>query len=619
MPGWVVIRRIVPDLPVPGVIGAAIVTSVYVSSHLVNVVARVTGFGPESVIVSAVILAFASVVVEQIHHRWLTPIPRPTGAGIVAALRADAPAWIIATATGLAVFVVLMGNGWHETANGWVSGGWNWSDLLVHVAIGSSIAAGNFPPEVPYFAGVPLTYHWFADFQGAITSSVAGVDLIPTYFATSALFAGVLGLVTWALALRLTGARKVATIAAILVCFGGGLGWIRLMGDLMANANADVVDLVSRVSYDNTWVDGWPYFKIASIFGTGFLPHRATTLGLPGLVTVVLLVVACLDRRPLGILLAGVLAALLAPFQFFAFPATYLIVGLYVLTTGGWRKRTVWRDAVLFLAPVVLAAPFIVDAISRQGDTGAFRFVLWWSEARVQDGPAAVAFFYLTNLGIPTVLAVIAAFTARGMPARWFLVAWMVALFIVPNIIVVSAVEFDMNKYFQIMWIAVAILAGWLIRNWRPSLVAALLVVCAFSPALIAVWHLRSDTVALGLPQETAAHWIAANTPQRSVFVTDDFINSPVDLAGRLRISTFGPYVSNLGYDPGPRAADTKAIYCDGADVAADRMAVYGATYVLSSGGNPCDSQPGTDFASSDKFQTVYDQDGVQIWRLTGA
>ena len=110
------------------------------------------------------------------------------------------------------------------------------------------------------------------------------------------------------------------------------------------------------------------------------------------------------------------------------------------------------------------------DAVSRQGHIGAFRFVLWWSEARVQDGPAAVAFFYLTNLGIPTVLAVIAAFTARGMPARWFLVAWMVALFIVPNIIVVSAVEFDMNKYFQIMWIAVAILAGWPIRNWRPPL-----------------------------------------------------------------------------------------------------------------------------------------------------
>ena len=84
--------------------------------------------------------------------------------------------------------------------------------------------------------GEPLTYHWFADFDGAIASSVAGVDLIGTYFVTSALFAAVLGLVVWALGLRLTGRRAVATIAAILVCFGGGLGWIRLVGDLIAGS-----------------------------------------------------------------------------------------------------------------------------------------------------------------------------------------------------------------------------------------------------------------------------------------------------------------------------------------------------------------------------------------------
>ena len=148
---------------------------------------------------------------------------------------------------------------------------------------------------------------------------------------------------------------------------------------------------------------------------------------------------------------------------------------------------------------------------------------------------------------------------------------------------------------------------------------AALLVVCAFSPALIAVWHMRSHTVALGLPQETAARWIAANTPERSVFVTDDFINSPVDLAGRLRISTFGPYVSNLGYDPAPRAADTKAVYCDGPDVAAERMAIYGATYVLSSGGEPLRRRRRDRLRLEPLFETVYDQDGVTIWRLAGS
>jgi len=617
IPGWVVIRRVVPNLSAPGAVGAAVVTSVYISAHLVNMVARVGGFGRASILVSAVLLALASVVVVALRHRWLTPIERPSRDGIRHAWHADQPAWVIALSIGALVQLVLLGNGWTLGPNGWITGGWNWSDLLVHVAIGSSIAAGNFPPQVPYVVGEPLTYHWFADFHGAISATIAGWDVIPVYFLTSAFFAAVLALVVWALATRLTGDRRVATIATILVCFGGGLGWIRLVGDLIAGGNA--IDLVSHNPYDNTWADGWPYFKIASIFGTGFLPHRATTLGLPGLVTVVLLVAKSLERRPLGVLLAGVLAALLAPFQFFAFPATYLIVLLYLVTTGAWRAKTIWRDALLFLAPVVLALPFIVESVARQGDAGAFRFVLGWSEARFRDGPGAAAFFYLTNLGIPFVLAVIAAFSARGLRTRWFLVAWAAALFIVPNVVVVSAVEFDMNKYFQIMWIAVAILAAWLIRAWPKPLIAAVLVACALSPALIAVWHLRSDVVAVTVPQEQAARWIAVNTPERSIFVTDAFINSPIDLAGRLRISTFGPYVSNLGYDPVPREADIKAIYCEGPAVAVQRMAIYDATYVLSSGGVPCD--PGvtqTDFTSSPLFETVYDVGGVTVWRLRG-
>jgi hypothetical protein len=617
VPGWVVIRRVAPRLPVPGAVGAAIVTSVFASAHLVNLVARVGGFGRDAIVVAAVLLALTSVGFGLVRSRWLAPLERPTRAGFVAAARADAAAWIVAAATGLLVLLVLGSNGWVETQDGWVSGGWNWSDFLVHVSIGSSIAAGNFPPEVPYFAGEPLTYHWFADFHGAITSTVAGVDIIGVYFLTSALFAGVLALVVWALAFQLTARRSVATIAAFIVCATGGLGWIRLVGDVIAG-DGDVIGLVGRLSYDNTWDEGWPYFKIASIFSTGFLPHRATTLGLPGLVTVVLLVVACLGRRPAGILLAGILAALLAPFQFFAFPATYLIVGLYVATTGAWRERTVVRDAALFLAPVVLAAPFILGAVFRQSEIGSFRFVFGWGSAPFDDGPAAVAFFYLTNLGIPFALAVIAAVTARGMPYRWFLVAWVVALFIVPNVVVVSAVEFDMNKYFQIMWIAVAILAAWLLHRWRPGAIVLVLFVSALSPLLIADWHMRSRDVALGLPQEAAARWIAANTPERSVFITDAWINSPVDLAGRLRISTFGPYVSNLGYDPGPRETDTTAVYCDGPEVAAERMARYRATYVLSSGSNPCGEADGTDFSSSDRFETVYERDGVRIWRLTG-
>ncbi len=218
VPGWVVIRRVVPDLPLPGAVGAAFVTSVYVSAHLVNVVARVGGFG-----------------------RWLDRRQR-AAAGARLARRDRAPPSMAGAARATrpapgssprSVPTVRPGSSrprpaWSSSSS-WAAtagrrrptagsvGGWNWSDLLVHVAIGSSISAGNFPPEVPYFAGVPLTYHWFADFHGAIASTVAGLDIIPVYFASSALFAAVLALVVWALAIRLTGDRRVATIATILV------------------------------------------------------------------------------------------------------------------------------------------------------------------------------------------------------------------------------------------------------------------------------------------------------------------------------------------------------------------------------------------------------------------
>ena len=52
VPGWVLVRRVVPDLGNPATVGAAIVTSTYLSAHLVDVVARVGGFGRESIIVN---------------------------------------------------------------------------------------------------------------------------------------------------------------------------------------------------------------------------------------------------------------------------------------------------------------------------------------------------------------------------------------------------------------------------------------------------------------------------------------------------------------------------------------------------------------------------------------
>ena len=618
VPGWLLVGRVVPRMGPAGRLGVGIVTSTFFAAHLANVLGLAAGgFNRPVAFATAALLASASLVLAAAPLPGLAPPPALDPRRAFAAVRRERAPFLLAAFATIGVGSILAASAWHEISGGWVSGGWNWSDFLVHVAIGQSILEGNFPPQVPYFAGVPLTYHWFADFHGAIAAGVAGLHVIPVFIVSSGLLAGSLALVAWELALRLMGSRRAATIATLLLFLAGGMGWLRLVTDVAAGAGAPW-DLIRSNSYDNSWADGWPYFKIASVMGTGLFSHRATTFGLPGIVSVLLLVRVSLGRRPAGMALAGTLAALLAPFQFYFFPATYLLVGLYAVARRAWRRRGWLRDAALFLAPVVLALPFVVGPALLQHERGAIRFVVGWGEAPFKDGLGAVVFFYVTNIGLPLLLGVLALLVSRP-PGRAFLAAWAVALFLVPNLVVAGAVEFDMNKYFQVMAVALALLGGWLLRRRRTVVVAVVIAATAISPVLVASWHVLSESVALSTGQERAARWIADNTPQRAVFVTDAFINSPVDFAGRLRITTFGPYAANLGYDPAPREADVRAAYCDGPDRAAEVMGRYGATYVLSSGGRPdCADGQQTDFSTSPRFETVYDAEGVKIWRLRG-
>jgi len=41
--------------------------------------------------------------------------------------------------------------------------------------------------QVPYFAGEPLIYHWFADFHAAIAARAAGIFAVPSFVVSSAI------------------------------------------------------------------------------------------------------------------------------------------------------------------------------------------------------------------------------------------------------------------------------------------------------------------------------------------------------------------------------------------------------------------------------------------------
>ena len=626
VPGWVLLARLQPRIDAPGRAGLAVVISVAVSSHLVYWLSHLAGgYGRGVVFVAALLLALASVA-------GAAGLRRPS----LAAVFRNRPALAVAGAAVLLVGGVLAAGMWRITPAGVSSGGSNWSDLGVHLSIAETLNSGaNFPPEVPYFSGVPLVYHWFADFHAAILAEGAGIFSVPAMVVQAAVLSGALALLVFSLArrlLRVKNARRAATVAATLAVFAGGLGWIRLVGDLSVHPAAenapafagDLFGLVSNHSYDNQWLTGWPYFRIPSVMGTGLLAHRATTAGLPMLVGAVLLLTAGLPTarqrlagwrdRPLLVCLAGILGALLAPFHFFFFPVFPLLALMWVIAGGRLLERDAPRNAALLLAPYLLAAPFVLPPALQAAGSGALRIVSPWQSAPIADGPAGIAFFYLTNLGLPFALALVALFLPR-VPHRGFLAAWVIGLFLVPNLVQVSVIDFDMNKYFQAMWIAVGLLAAWLIRRWPLPAVIAVMAFSIPSPLLVATWTATSNLQVLSSAELAASRWVDENTPSGAIFVTDGWVNSLTDAAGRRRLTTFGPYVANLGYQPDERIAEVMAIYCGGDPArSVELMRRHGATYVIDGGRpQPCDAP--VDFGASAAFELAY-PDGPLIWRL---
>ncbi|MDQ3690658.1 MAG: hypothetical protein M3406_11630 [Chloroflexota bacterium] len=632
VPGWALMTVLRPPMAATGLIGLAIVISVVLSTHLAWWLGLATGGYTRTTVFGVTAMLLIPVIA------WITRHPAvPSGAlrRAVSGVRRDPIPWAIAASSGWFVGFVLSLGLWRSTPTGVVAGGWNWSDLGVHLSIVQSLNAGNFPPDVPYFAGVPLTYHWFSDFHAAIIASSSQIFGVHAMVAQSAVLAAALALLVHGLTrqlLRGPHAGRAAAIAAVLVVFGGGLGWMRLVGDL-ALERGDILSLVTNFSYDNQWYDTlgevhWPYFNIPSVMGTGLLAHRATAAGLPIVVAGILLLVAGLpprwrgaagvrDRWPL-ILLAGGLGALLAPFHFFFFPAFLGLAAIYVVAAGRLVDRAAPRNAALFLAPYLLAVPFALAAIQQSRGSGALKLVAGWETAPFEDGLAAVAFYYATNLGVPFLLALI-ALLVPGTRWRWFLAGWIAALFVAPNVVQVSVVAFDMNKLFQVMWIAVAILAAWLVRRWPTPAIATVLILSVPSPLLVAAWTATSNDQVLSTTDLVAAEWVAQQTPPRSVFITDGWLNSLVDPAGRLRVSTYGPYVANLGYSPDERERQVRAIYCEGStDAAVTIMQELDAQYVIDAGRPPECLLP-TAFEEDDRFVEVYSGPGPRIWQLRGA
>ncbi len=395
--------------------------------------------------------------------------------------------------------------------------GSNWQDSPLHYEIIESINNGNFPPQMPDFAGVPLTYHYFVDFHNAIIENTYGY--LPTLLPVlNAVFILVFALTVYALA-RPAG-RRAAIIATILAAFGWGFSYFGLLSSLVSGSfNPGQTSF----TYGGT-------FNLSPMLDN-LLEQRAFLIGLPAFALVLALLMNMNDKRRL--FLAGVITGTVFMFHNVAFIGCYIAFLVAIVL----NIKNIKLNYFYFIVPTALALPFILH----NGPPVSISFSTSWLANLTQDAIV----YYILNLGIPFIFAIV-SFAKRS---NWLLKGTLLILFIIPNILILSPNPYDMYKFFIFAWIPISVLAAMMLAKTRKIVIVALVLFSILASASVITFNLGTNYTLTNWNEYRLGLWVRNNTPERSVFLTASSLYCPPSfIGGRLTVSSYSnwPYASGI-------------------------------------------------------------------------
>jgi hypothetical protein len=406
---------------------------------------------------------------------------------------------------------------WVGNQNGIILTGSNWQDTPLHYEIIESINNGNFPPQMPDFAGAPLTYHYFVDFHTAIIEKMYGY--LPTLLPVlNAVFILIFALAIYALA-RPEG-RRAAIIAAVLAAFGWGFSYYGLLSSLF---NGSFSGATTYFQYGGT-------FSLSPMLDN-LLEQRAFLTGLPVFAFVLVLLRNMDDKKRL--LLAGIFTGSVFEFHNLAFIAGYIAFAVAVLLNIKHFKL----NYLYFMLPTALALPFILH----NGPPISITLSTSWITNLAQN-PVV---FYFLNLGIPFMIAIV-SFAKRG---NWLLKGTLIILFIIPNILILSPNPYDMYKFFIFSWIPISVLAATMLAKTKKIIIVTLVLFSILASASVITFNLGTNYTLTSWNEYQLGLWVRNNTPERSVFLTATSLYCPpAFVGGRLVVSSYAnwPYADGV-------------------------------------------------------------------------
>ncbi len=594
LPGYVIAERWFSYLHIDEKLVLSILLSVMLSTHLIYALSLIIGY-------NRLTIAFAFLI--MLIGLWLVLLSQPHHQQRLSGERQRLKGIIISLGIAIIAFTVLSKTVWVWRQNQLIISGSNWQDTPMHYEIIESINNGNFPPEMPYYAGVRMVYHYFVDFHTAILEKAYGSGAFLPHLigVTNTIFIFVFALSIFILASYLRD-EHAGYYAILIGTLGAGFSFV---SGLYALVHGQFV-LTTNYAFEYG-----KFFTIPPIFDN-LLQQRPQLIGLPALTTAAYLLYRGMHHHSSSssssrreIALSGLLVGLSFPFHILACLSAMLIFILNFIHSGigdvkrgrGINKQieTFYIFSLSSISPVLLyLIPIMMHYSSSSGIVGlSIGIKPPWIYYFLEGNPLV---FYIGNLGLPLILALLYLLFPRYEHPhpdqhrhRFFIYSWMFTLLALPNLFSFTPNPWDMYKFFHYAWIPIAIAAGCFITDlesrlqWNSTLIVipALLLFSILSSGMLITWNISTNYPAADVHEYEAGLWVRNNTPPKSVFLTWQSIHAPVSMiGGRLRVLGYVNWAYGHGFNIWERVNDIKRAYSGNINDTLAVMRRYNATYL---------------------------------------
>jgi len=519
------------------------------STHLVYYLSLLSGYSRETILASFLILTALYAIIDSRSKETYNL------KNLLKVKEFNLDRMLIFLFIFLVSLAILYRSVWFESQTGIVITGSNWQDTPLHYEIIESINNGNFPPQMPYYSGMMMDYHYFVDLHTAILEKVYGFlpKLLPTL---NAIFILIFAFSVYSLA-KVNG-EKEAIFSTVIATFGWGFSFITLFSSLLAGEFSPAVNYAYQYG---------GFFGLPPIFDN-LLQQRPLLVGLPAFALVLNLLRDLGDRN--RVILAGIVTGLLFPFHVISSFCCYVAFFVSVVL----NLRNFKLHYLYFFVSAIIALPFAFSA-----GTSASIKELWTSDF-LRGNPVL---YYITNLGIPFMASLVTLAFPKKVGGK-LLKGVFPVLFLIPSLISFAPNPWDMYKFFIFAWIPISVLAGTAMARIKKNLAIVLLLLSVLTSASVIIYNVSTSYVAADWDEYNLGVWVRNNTEEKAVFLTYYSIHSPATMiGGRVRVLSYlnWPYGHGIALDDiWHRVHDVDVAYSGSANDLLMVVEKYNITYI---------------------------------------